>query len=334
MWEILLNLFFLSVWQVVVGFDKIILLGFGWEGELLKGLFICLFFFGEAKLSIISEKTQPRKIQFLRTFGVGPFFFFFGSNQRERYFSMEHGRWKVARRSLHQLPQPPPETFDDDNPQPPKINWSPWKFFWESFKPTHPPPPSWCNPKTITFPTNLLHHLFCLPLHHICRTQWPNPLPKFTTPSSLWSPTLWFLAPSDGSTPPDGYGGAWLSFFSFLSAQKALSLFSFSSFPTEPPSTPQSPPSLFIAQAKLVTERLQQSQGSYQQFTFEQCLCLLSFLFIPLFSPPPLLPLSESPSHLFHKTKPHTIWDSCFPLFEIKKVEKILFSTEKKEATP
>ena len=68
---------------------------------------------------------QPRKIQFLRTFGVGPFFFFFGSNQRERYFSMEHGRWKVARRSLHQLPQPPPETFDDDNPQPPKINWSP-----------------------------------------------------------------------------------------------------------------------------------------------------------------------------------------------------------------
>ena len=69
--------------------------------------------------------TQPRKIQFLRTFGVGPFFFFFGSNQRERYFSMEHGRWKVARRSLHQLPQPPPETFDDDNPQPPKINWSP-----------------------------------------------------------------------------------------------------------------------------------------------------------------------------------------------------------------
>ena len=70
-------------------------------------------------------KSQPRKIQFLRTFGVGPFFFFFGSNQRERYFSMEHGRWKVARRSLHQLPQPPPETFDDDNPQPPKINWSP-----------------------------------------------------------------------------------------------------------------------------------------------------------------------------------------------------------------
>ena len=69
--------------------------------------------------------SQPRKIQFLRTFGVGPFFFFFGSNQRERYFSMEHGRWKVARRSLHQLPQPPPETFDDDNPQPPKINWSP-----------------------------------------------------------------------------------------------------------------------------------------------------------------------------------------------------------------
>ena len=55
----------------------------------------------------------------------GPFFFFFGSNQRERYFSMEHGRWKVAWRSLHQLPQPPPETFDDDNPQPPKINWSP-----------------------------------------------------------------------------------------------------------------------------------------------------------------------------------------------------------------
>ena len=34
---------------------------------------------------------------------MGPFFFFFGSNQRERYFSMEHGRWKVARRSL---PQP------------------------------------------------------------------------------------------------------------------------------------------------------------------------------------------------------------------------------------
>ena len=71
------------------------------------------------------RESQPRKIQFLRTFGVGPFFFFFGSNQRERYFSMEHGRWKVARRSLHQLPQPPPETFDDDNPQPPKINWSP-----------------------------------------------------------------------------------------------------------------------------------------------------------------------------------------------------------------
>ena len=72
-----------------------------------------------------ATQPQPRKIQFLRTFGVGPFFFFFGSNQRERYFSMEHGRWKVARRSLHQLPQPPPETFDDDNPQPPKINWSP-----------------------------------------------------------------------------------------------------------------------------------------------------------------------------------------------------------------
>ena len=81
-----------------------------------------VFIFG---LFIFAVFAQPRKIQFLRTFGVGPFFFFFGSNQRERYFSMEHGRWKVARRSLHQLPQPPPETFDDDNPQPPKINWSP-----------------------------------------------------------------------------------------------------------------------------------------------------------------------------------------------------------------
>ena len=86
--------------------------------------FLVLSFFGKNS-SMVNLQTQPRKIQFLRTFGVGPFFFFFGSNQRERYFSMEHGRWKVARRSLHQLPQPPPETFDDDNPQPPKINWSP-----------------------------------------------------------------------------------------------------------------------------------------------------------------------------------------------------------------
>ena len=80
-------------------------------------------------VAVVSEKeaisdTTPKNPISADIWG-GPFFFFFGSNQRERYFSMEHGRWKVARRSLHQLPQPPPETFDDDNPQPPKINWSP-----------------------------------------------------------------------------------------------------------------------------------------------------------------------------------------------------------------